>query len=69
MRPLTRHWHDDLIRPTRSATEKVLEMVDEGMLNPRDVLLMCLKYMSDDDVKEMCKANEIDLNTGDEEDE
>lgn len=69
MRPLYRHWHDDLIRPTRPATEKVLEMVDEGLLNPRDVLLMCLKYMSDDDVKEMCKANEIDLNTGDEEDE
>lgn len=69
MRPLYRHWHDDLIRPTRSAAEKVLEMVDEGMLNPRDVFLMCLKYMSDDDVKEMCKANEINLNTGEEEDE
>ena len=61
MRPLYRHWRDDLIRPTRSATDKVLEMVDEGLLNPRDVLLMALKWMSEDDVKEMCTANEINL--------
>ncbi len=62
MRPLTRHWRDDLIRPTTSVREtsnKVLEMVDEGLLNPRDVLVMALKWMSEDDVKEMCKANEI----------
>jgi hypothetical protein len=34
-------------------------MVDEGLLNPRDVLLMALKWMSEDDVKEMAKANEL----------
>lgn len=64
MRPLTKHWRDDLIRPStpvREATNKVLEMVDNGILNPRDVVLMCLKWMSEDEVKEMCKANEIDL--------
>ena len=56
------HWRNGLIRPnTREATNKVLEMVDEGLLNPRDVLLMALKWMSEDDVKEMCKANEINL--------
>ena len=56
------HWRDDLIRHnTRSTTNKVLEMVDEGLLNPRDVLLMALKWMSEDDVKEMCKANESNL--------
>lgn len=55
-------WRADLIRPdVRKTTNKVLEMVDEGLLNPRDVLLMCLKWMSEDDVKEMCKANEINL--------
>jgi hypothetical protein len=43
-------------------------MVDEGLLNPRDVLLMALKWMSEDDVKEMCEANEIDLEDEDEED-
>ena len=45
----------------REATNKVLEMVDEGLLNPKDVLMMALKWMSEDEVKEMCKANEIDL--------
>ena len=46
---------------TREATNKVLEMIDECGLDARDVALMCLKWMSEDDVKEMCKANEIDL--------
>lgn len=60
MRPLTRHWRDDLIRSNpREATNKILEMVDEGLLNPRDVLLMALKWMSEDDVKEMAEANEL----------
>lgn len=71
MRPRYQHWRDDLIRsnhPVREATNKVLEMVDNGILNPRDVLLMALKWMSEDDVKEMCKANEINLE-GDTEDE
>lgn len=64
MRPRYPHWRDDLIRanrPVREATNKVLEMVDNGILNPRDVLIMALKWMSEDDVKEMCEANEINL--------
>ena len=52
---------------TREATNKVLEMIDECGLDARDVALMCLKWMSEYDVKEMCKANEINLE--DEEDE
>ena len=60
MRPLTRHWRDDLIRPNpRATTNKILEMVDEGLVNARDVLLMALKWMSEDDVKAMAKANEL----------
>jgi hypothetical protein len=64
------HWRNDLIRPnTREATNKILEMVDEGLLNPRDVLLMALKWMSEDDVKEMAEANELfEEDTEDEED-
>lgn len=46
---------------TREVTNKILEMIDECVLSARDVALMCLKWMSEDDVKEMCKANEIDL--------
>jgi hypothetical protein len=52
---------------SREATNKILEMIDECGLNAKDVALMCLKWMSEDDVKEMCKANEIDLEKEDEE--
>ena len=45
----------------RKTTNKVLEMIDECGLNAKDVVLMCLKWMSEDDVKAMCEANEIDL--------
>ena len=46
---------------TRKTTNKILEMIDESILNPRDVALMCLKWMSEDEVAEMAKANELDL--------
>lgn len=63
------HWRNDLIRSnTREATNKVLEMVDNGILNPRDVLLMALKWMSEDDVKEMAEVNELFKEDEDEED-
>ena len=52
---------------TREVTNKILEMIDECGLDAKDVALMCLKWMSEDDVKEMCKANEINLE--DEEDD
>lgn len=45
----------------REATNKILEMIDESVLDPKQVVLMCLKWMSEDEVKKMCKANEIDL--------
>lgn len=45
----------------RKATNKLLEMVDNGLLSPTTVITMCLKWMSEDDVEEMCKANEINL--------
>ena len=46
---------------TREATNKVLEMIEEQLIDPKDVVMMCLKWMSEDDVKEMCAANEINL--------
>lgn len=60
MRPLTKKWWEDL-KPTnpRATTNKILEMVDEGLVNARDVLLMALKWMSEDDVEAMAKANEL----------
>ena len=46
---------------TRKATNKLLEMIEEGLLNPKDVVIMCVKWMSEDDVIGMLIANEIDL--------
>ena len=52
----------------RQATNKILEMVDEQMLDPMDVLKACLSYMSDDDVEDMAIVNEF-FPHADEEDE
>lgn len=46
---------------TRKTTNKILEMIDMCLIDPRDVALMCLKWMSEDEVAEMAKANELDL--------
>ena len=56
-------------QPVRETSNKLLELIDNYALDPRQVVLMCLKWMSEDDVKEMCKANEIDLNMEGEDDE
>jgi hypothetical protein len=34
-------------------------MIDDCILDPKDVVMMCLKWMSEDDVKEMAEANEL----------
>ena len=37
----------------RQYTNKLLDMIAEGLLETEAVLLACLKYMSEDDVKDM----------------
>jgi hypothetical protein len=44
---------------TREKTNKVLEMVDAGLISWKDLAFMTLKWMSEDDVAEMLKANEV----------
>jgi hypothetical protein len=44
---------------TRDYTDKLLEMVEEGILDRDNVILACVKYMSEDDVKDMMKCNEF----------
>jgi hypothetical protein len=53
---------------SREITNKLLEMVDEGMLDARTLALACLKYMSEDEVKDMAHANEFLEEEEDEED-
>lgn len=45
----------------RDYTCRVLDLVDEGVLDPTKMLEMALIYMSEDEVRNMLKANEIDL--------
>jgi hypothetical protein len=37
----------------------VYDLMDSGMYTPTDIAIMCLKFMSNDDVLAMIKANEI----------
>ena len=54
---------------TREATERILEMVEEGLLDKDTVIMACLKYMSEDDVVDMAHLNEFILSEDEEEDE
>ena len=42
---------------TREMTNKILEAVAEGLLDKDMVIMSCLKYMSEDQVKDMAEAN------------
>jgi len=53
----------------RQATDKILEMVEEGILDKDTVIMSCLKYMSEDDVADMAQMNEFFMTTNDEEDD
>lgn len=44
---------------TRQATNKLLELVGEGVLDQYQVILACVKYMSEDDVADMCHLNDF----------
>jgi hypothetical protein len=37
----------------------LLELVEDGMLGKDDVIMACVKYMSEDDVKDMMQCNEF----------
>ena len=43
----------------REYTNKLLDMIEDGMLGKYMVIIACLKYMSEDDVKDMMRINEM----------
>ena len=43
----------------REYTNLLLEMVDEGLLDRDNVIMACVKYMSEDDVQDMMEHNEF----------
>lgn len=44
---------------TRLYTNKLLELIDDDLLNAKDIVLMALNHMSEQDVQDMVKANEL----------
>ena len=55
-------------RQTRPATNRLIDMMDEGMIDPRAVADMCLSWLSESSVHEMMLANDI-VDTDEGEDE
>lgn len=50
----------------RNVSDKLLEMVDEGVLDGYSLALACIKWMGEEDVQEMAKANEFIVEDADE---
>ena len=67
MGPKPYRWQTDLIHTPRKASNKFIEMVEEGLLDPVEAVRMCVSWLSEDDVAEMMKANELE-DSKDEED-
>lgn len=53
---------------TRKQTNFLLELIDSGLLDARDVVTMAVKYMSEDEVADMMVVNDILEEEDDEED-
>jgi hypothetical protein len=51
----------------REMTSKLLAMMDEGLISAEAVAEMALAYMSEDDVADMMRANDILLEEDEEE--
>ena len=51
----------------RTQTNRLIDMMDEGLISAEAVAAMALAYMSEDDVADMMRANDI-LDEEDEDD-
>lgn len=49
----------------RKYTNKLYALMDEGAIDPRDIAEMCLSYMSEADVADMCRVNDVFLDEED----
>lgn len=41
--------------------ERILEMVEEGLVNPQYLIECFVRWSTSDDIAQMCEANDIDL--------
>lgn len=49
----------DLEEDVRQTTNALMTMMDEGILDPRTIADACLVYMSEDEVRDMARSNEL----------
>jgi hypothetical protein len=56
-------------RQTRPETNRLIDMLDEGLLDARAVADMALAFMSEHEVKQMMQANDIPTTDQEDEDE
>jgi len=52
---------------SRKYTNLLWEMIDNGLISQDTVITACLKYMSEDEVKDMMEYNEILVDEDEEE--
>jgi ferritin len=45
----------------QDARDRILELVQEGLIDPEYVILAFVKWNTNDDIEEMCRVNEIVL--------
>lgn len=57
------------MKTVREATNRLLEAIESGLLDRDVVIMACVKYMSEDDVADMCHINEFGLDEQEEEGE
>ena len=54
---------------TRRATRRLLEEIEEGLLDRDTVICACMNYMSEAEVADMCSANDFFEDEDEDEDE
>lgn len=52
---------------TRKYTNKLFEAMEQEIIDPIRVVEMCLSYMSEADVADMCQSNDIVFDANEEE--
>jgi hypothetical protein len=43
----------------RTETNRLIQMISDGVVSSEQVVTMCMKYMSEDDVADMVDCNEL----------
>ena len=44
---------------SRKYTNRILEIIEEGVFDPKEIATMALNALSEDEVEEMCRANDL----------